>query len=124
PELGAAIQSWSAQAKDGRTRLAALWLREGLGMPADWAELGLLGQVLVDEDGRIRAAGVRVLGNQLHGINGPQALGWLAKAANDPHPRVRVEAVRVLANLPGVEPMDLAFQVLRQPMDRFLEYAL
>jgi putative heme-binding domain-containing protein len=122
PELNAAIQNWSVQAKDGRTRLAALWLREGLGMPADWAELGLLSQVLGDEDGRIRAAGVRVLGNQ--SLNGPQALGWLAKAANDPHPRVRLEAVRVLAKLSGPEPMDLAFQVLRQPMDRFLDYAL
>lgn len=124
PEFNAAIQSWSAQAKDGRTRLAALWLREGLGMPADWAEQGLLGQVLGDEDGRIRAAGVRVLGNQLNSSNGPQALGLLAKAANDPHPRVRLEAVRVLAKLSGPEPMDLAFQVLGQPMDRFLEYAL
>ncbi len=124
PELNAAIQSWSAQAKDGRTRLAALWLREGLGMPADWAELGLLGQVLGDGDGRIRAAGVRVLGNQIGSLNGPQALGLLAKAANDPHPRVRLEAARVLAKLSGPEPMDLAFQVLRQPMDRFLDYAL
>jgi putative heme-binding domain-containing protein len=35
-----------------------------------------------------------------------------------------VEAVRVLAKLSGPEPMDLAFQVLRQPMDRFLDYAL
>ncbi len=121
PELIAAIQSWSTQAKDGRTRLAALWLREGLGLPADWAELGLLAQILTDEDGRIRAAGVRILGDQ---TDNPQALGWLAKAANDSHPRVRLEAVRVLAKFPGPEPMDLAFQVLRQPMDRFLDYAL
>jgi putative heme-binding domain-containing protein len=124
PELDAAIRVWAAVAKDGRTRLAALWLSEGRGMPADWGQLGLLSQVLADEDGRIRAAGVRVLGDQMGRFTGEQALGWLAKAANDPHPRVRLEAVRVLAELPGAEPMDLAFQVLRQPMDRFLEYAL
>jgi putative heme-binding domain-containing protein len=124
PELDAAIQTWSAQAKDGRTRLAALWLREGRNLPADWAGMGLLAQVLGDPDGRIRAAGVRVLGNQLDRANGEQATGWLAKAANDEHPRVRLEAVRVLAKLPGAEPMDLALQVLKQPMDRFLEYAL
>ena len=123
-EREAAIQAWTANAKDGRTRLAALWLRQGLGMPVDGSEIGLLAQVLGDEDGRIRAAGVRVLGDQKQGIGREVVLGYLAKAANDPHPRVRLEAVRVLAKFSGAEPMDLAFQVLRQPMDRFLEYAL
>ena len=120
----ASIEAWSSKAKDGRTRLAALWLREGLDMPTDGSERGLLGQVLSDEDGRIRAAGVRLLGDQLSRLPVPQALGWLDKATKDPHPRVRLEAVRALAKMPGAEPMDLAFQVLSQPMDRFLDYAL
>jgi putative heme-binding domain-containing protein len=120
----ASIEAWSAKAKDGRTRLAALWLREGLGMPVDGSEGGLLGQVLNDEDGRIRAAGVRLLGDQLGRLPDAQALVWLDKATKDPHPRVRLEAVRTLAKMPGAETMDLAFQVLSQPMDRFLEYAL
>lgn len=80
--------------------------------------------MLSDEDGRIRAAGVRLLGDQLSRLPVPQALGWLDKATKDPHPRVRLEAVRALAKMPGAEPMDLAFQVLSQPMDRFLDYAL
>ena len=120
----ASIEAWSSKAKDGRTRLAALWLREGLGMPTDGSERGLLAQVLSDEDGRIRAAGVRLLGDQLDRLPSPQTLGWLEKATQDPHPRVRLEAVRALAKMPGAEPMDLAFQVLSQPMDRFLDYAL
>ncbi|MFN7341916.1 MAG: hypothetical protein ACK5TA_01125, partial [bacterium] len=66
PTFKTAIETWSSKAKDGRTRLAALWLREGLGMPVDGSERGLLGQVLSDEDGRIRAAGVRLLGDQLN----------------------------------------------------------
>jgi putative heme-binding domain-containing protein len=119
-ESEAAFAAWMASAKDGRTRLAALWLSQGLGR----AESGLLEKVLTDGDGRIRAAGVRVLGQQLERIPVEQATAWLGKAASDEHPRVRLEAVRVLAKLPGAEPMDLAMQVLRQPMDRFLEYAL
>lgn len=120
----ASIEAWGAKAKDGRTRMAALWLREGLGMPVDGSEGGLMGQVLGDEDGRIRAAGVRLLGDQVGRLPSVQALAWLDKATKDSHPRVRLEAVRALSKMPGAEPMDLAFQVLSQPMDRFLDYAL
>ncbi len=119
-ESAAAITAWTAAAKDGRTRLSALWLAQGLGHPNG----ALLEKVLADEDGRIRAAGVRVLGQQIDRFPVGEATAWLRKAAEDEHPRVRLEAVRVLAKLPGAEPMDIALQVLKQPMDRFLEYAL
>jgi putative heme-binding domain-containing protein len=48
----------------------------------------------------------------------------LHKAVGDPSPRVRLEAVVALSNLPGAMPLDLALGALSMPTDRFIEYAL
>jgi len=120
PELDKAIANWKSSAKNGRTSLAALWLSQGLDRP----DLELLGKLLADGDGTVRAAAVRVAGDWLVQIGREKALKWLDAAVRDSNPRVRVEALRVLAKFDGPEPMDGAFHVLAQPMDRFLDYAL
>ncbi|QJE94737.1 PVC-type heme-binding CxxCH protein [Luteolibacter luteus] len=120
PGLEQAINRWKASAKDGRTRLAALWLSQGLHRP----DLSLLEKVLVDGDPKVRAAAVRVAGDWLDLLDDGKALKLIEAAVLDTNPRVRVEALRVITKLPGAEPMDLAFRVLSQPMDRFSQYAL
>ncbi|MCW1921775.1 HEAT repeat domain-containing protein [Luteolibacter arcticus] len=114
------IEKWHGSARSGRERLAALWLAEAM----DRRSPALLDQVLGDEDGNVRAAGVRVIGDWIAVIGQDGAFARLSKAAADEHPRVRLEAVRVLAKLDRPEATDVALQVLKQPRDRFLDYAL
>ena len=51
-------------------------------------------------------------------------LETLAQLVKDPHPRVRLEALRALAKIPGARSAELALGVLDQPMDPTLDYAL
>ena len=43
---------------------------------------------------------------------------------NDPHPRVRLEAVRALSFLSGDEAVEAALGVLEHDMDDYLQYTL
>ncbi len=114
--LDAAIQSWQNSASDDRTRLAALWLAQG----RHQRDPALLEKVLASKQAEIRAAGIRVLGDWLP----ENSLAILKFAIADEHPRVRIEAIRVLAKLPGWEAMDTALSALGKPTDRFIDYAL
>ena len=53
-----------------------------------------------------------------------QRLDTLSKLVQDPHPRVRLEALRALAKIPGARSAELALGVLDQTMDPTLDYAL
>src|SRR5439155_11773582 len=53
-----------------------------------------------------------------------RSLVVLEKLARDDSPRVRLEALRVLAKIPSVKSAELALSVLDKPMDPFLDYAL
>ncbi|WP_367872871.1 PVC-type heme-binding CxxCH protein [Luteolibacter sp. Populi] len=117
PRLDKEIESWKQTATSGRKLLAALWLSQGQGRP----DPASLEKALADPDGKVRAAAVRVAGDWL-GKDKAQAL--LSKAADDSHPRVRLEAVRVLAKLGTPAATDAALHVLAQPTDRFINYAL
>lgn len=97
-----------------------------------------IAKLTASADGRIRAAAVRILSHQMthefrtstgFGAEIPKDLKskWLSltkKHAADSHPRVRLEMVRLLANLQLPESASVACQVLEQPMDRFLDFAL
>jgi putative heme-binding domain-containing protein len=114
------IEAWAASAKDSRTKLAALWLIQGM----DRSDFDLLGRVMKDEDPKVRAAAVRVAGAWLDGMGMAKAGALLTAAAQDSHPRVRLEAVRVLSKISDPRAMDAALKALDQPTDRFLNYAL
>jgi putative heme-binding domain-containing protein len=129
------IDSYAAAAMKapdrGLEQLELLWLYEGLGVFQDSFRKTLL----ENPDGRIRAAAVHQLANEIRWVRAeqlgdldPSQVGlWLAagkRAVQDPHPRVRLEAVRMLAELPSSEAAATACEVLRQPMDRFLDFAL
>jgi putative heme-binding domain-containing protein len=69
--------------------------------------------------------GIRPAMSAAAGPPGPAAaLSQLARSVNDPHPRVRLEAVRALAGIHSADSAALALSVLEHPMDRHLEYAL
>ena len=112
------LKLWLRARHDPRARLEALWLYQGLHQ----VEPGLLRELLEAEDGRIRAAAVRVLGAWRKDMEDP--LDLLAARVADEFPRVRLEAIRVLGLLPGARSAALALSVLDHPMDRHLDYGL
>ena len=52
------------------------------------------------------------------------ALELLQQRVNDPHSRVRLEAVRALSFLKGEAAMEVALEVLEHDMDKWLQYTL
>jgi putative heme-binding domain-containing protein len=98
--------------------LEALWTYQSL----DVVETRLLATLLGARDHRARTAAVRVLSYWHPRV--PRALELLSEAVTDDHPRVRLEAVRVLGQIPQLRAAELALQALDKPVDRFLDYAL
>ena len=82
----------------------------------------LLNDLLNAKDHRARAAATRVLSFWLDRVKSPLAL--LKKCVNDPHPRVRLEAVRALSYLSGDETIEVALDVLNKDVDKYLQYTL
>ncbi|MFQ5734153.1 MAG: HEAT repeat domain-containing protein, partial [Planctomycetaceae bacterium] len=112
-----------------RHRLEALWVYQSLRQP----EPKLLTALLNSKDHRVRAAATRVIGYWLEegqtetpGQRLPQkaALRMLAERVADEHPRVRMEAVRVLATIKSSASITIAMRALDKPVDQFLDYAL
>ena len=98
--------------------LEALWTYQTVNV----VEPELLGKLLAAKDARVRAAAVRVVHEWRDRLSDPVTL--LAPRVADDHPRVRLEAVRVLAEIPELRSAELALSALDRPMDRFLDYAL
>jgi putative heme-binding domain-containing protein len=113
-------------------RLDALWVYQSLRA----VEPTLLESLMTSKDHRIRAAATRVVGYWLEAGQVEQDADWnrqlteskaiqlLTPRVTDEHPRVRMEAVRVLATIPRIESATLAMRALDKPVDQFLDYAL
>jgi len=86
------------------------------------ADAKLFQQVATAQDFNARAAAAHTIADQRELY--PGALDMLAKLANDPHPRVRLEAVRGLSYFPVPGAVKLALGVLKQPMDSELTFTL
>ena len=112
------LGKWTAKQTSDKARLESLWTYQSLGI----VEPALLQSVLNANDGRVRAAAVRVLSFWLDQV--PNASDLLAKAALDEHPRVRLEAVRALAKIPSARSAELVLSALNKPMDSFLDYGI
>lgn len=121
-----AVDQWMKEQKDDAARLQGMWLYQALGA------LDKLPLDLLDSDnGRIRAAAVRVISDFADpATDHPQRLEWSAAAdllrprVADEHPHVRLEAIRALGKIGSADAALLALESLTQPMDRFLDYAL
>jgi len=99
-------------------RLEGLWTYQSL----DVVEPELLGRLLKSEEPNVRSAAVRVV--QFWRDRLPDPLALLAPRVVDENPRVRLEAVRVLAQYPSEPAAALAMRALDKPVDGFLDYAL
>ena len=121
------LNTWTKKQTDEQARLQALWMYQAFNLP----QTELLNGLLTAQDANIRAAATRVLGEwsattrpPTSGLSADDALARLSHLVTDDNPRVRLEAVRALGKLNSAAAADLAFSVLNQPMDRFLDYAL
>lgn len=99
-------------------RLEALWCYQTIGVVNE----ALLRQVLNAKEGRARAAGLRVLRYWFPQIKNPLAL--LDQAVQDPHSRVRLEAVLTAGFIPDPRSVTIAVKAIDSPMDRSLEHGL
>lgn len=108
-----ALPGWLQKRTDDGSALQALWLAQALDLPLD----PLLDRLLRSPAPEIRAAAI-------HARHDGRPLSELASLAADPHPRVRVEAVRALGRTGSAAGAALALGVLDSPTDRFLDYAL
>jgi putative heme-binding domain-containing protein len=118
-----ALASWVARLNDSDPQyehdlLEALWTYQSLDKP----DPTLLGKLLQARDYHARATAVRVLGHWRDRL--PNALELLTPRVTDDHPRVRLEAVRVLGQIPGARSAELAMAALDLPVDKDLDYAL
>ena len=119
----AATQKWAANLDksdpDYSHRLTeALWVHQ-------WhnaVNIELLNQVLHLPDHHARAAATRVLGYWRDRI--PNALVLLKPMAEDSHPRVCLEAVRVASYFHDAQAAEIALSVVKHEMDYYLDYTL
>ncbi|WP_182866032.1 PVC-type heme-binding CxxCH protein [Stieleria mannarensis] len=116
---------WSS-AKARTDRLAAARLAAAVGEPnSKWLQT-----LLDDPNGGVRAAATRILADWSDptdpraSVPRDQAMAWFADRIADPHPRARLEAIRGLAKLGGVDAIRLSLRALDQPTDRFIQHAL
>jgi putative heme-binding domain-containing protein len=82
----------------------------------------LLERVLTSSEPRARAAAVRVLCYSRHQCG--KYLERMKRAVNDPHPRVRLEAVRALSFEPSAAAAEIALRALDHETDPFIDYCL
>ncbi len=118
------LETWLANLdpNDGQVehhRLEALWLYQTL----DTVNERLLSKLLQSADHRVRAAAMRVASDWRPRLS-TNAIELFRGGVTDDHPRVRLEAVRALAEVPAVEAAQTALLVLDRPLDRFLDFAL
>lgn len=125
------VTAISTDPQKGLEQLELAWVLEGLGK----FDSRLQKSLATSPDGRLRAAYAHQVANQIRwslqipfAQQDPSQIAlWTSigrKLAADDHPRVRLEAVRLLAELPKADAADAACVILQKPMDRFLDFAL
>jgi putative heme-binding domain-containing protein len=97
-------------------QLEALWLHQNHNV----VDVDLLRRVLASKDFRARAAATHVLCYWRDRV--PGALGLLKKLAADPHPRVRLEAVRAASFFKVPEAVEVVLISAEHPTDQYLDF--
>lgn len=116
PQLEAWVKQLPSEPDGDAARLEALWLNVGL----DQENRPLLNQLLASDDHRIRAAATRVLGHWQTDADDD----LIRKLVNDAHPRVRLEAVRLLADSKQPKAIVAVLDAIDHDLDKWLEYAV
>jgi hypothetical protein len=123
-EVVAALQTWisSLDPKDPRYEhhmMEALWVNQW----HNHVDETLLTRMLKSSDPLARASAVRVLCYWRDRVTNPLAL-LKPLAGSDPHPAVRLEAVRAASFFRTPEAAEVALASLNLPQDRFIKYTL
>ncbi|NQV26431.1 MAG: HEAT repeat domain-containing protein [Rhodopirellula sp.] len=115
------LKEWTATLDNDHHKLEALWLHQALREP----HASLLQTLIADSKvPEVRAAAVRVAQHWQNDLPAQEILSLVGRCVHDAHPRVRLEAVRVLGNIGSVEAITRAMEAVDHPTDRFLDYAL
>ncbi|MEF8795575.1 MAG: PVC-type heme-binding CxxCH protein [Salinivenus sp.] len=122
-EVRAALQTFTSELDASSALyehhlLEALWAYQSQGL----VEEDLLRQLLRADRYQVRAAATRVLRfwrDEVEGI-----LPLFEQQVNDPHPRVRLEAVVALSYVESAAAAEVALQALDYPVDYYLDYGL
>lgn len=107
-----------SRSDDERLMTELMWVFAG----HQTAHEPLMRYLLEAKNPNARAAAVHQLADMRDQV--PQAFDLLAHMVSDPHPRVRLEAVRGLSYFPTGASVKHALSVLRQPMDAELQFTL
>ncbi|MEI6235748.1 MAG: HEAT repeat domain-containing protein, partial [Planctomycetota bacterium] len=122
-EVVAAIKTWTAKLdvndKEYEHHLCeAMWVQQS----HHAVDMDLLKKALAAKQGEARAAAIHLLADEKDYIADAYAL--IKTAVKDPHPRVRLEAVRALSFYPTQDAAETALAVLDLPMDNWLKSTL
>lgn len=116
---------WS-QADTAQKQLIAVQIAAAVGQPNHkW-----LSALLDNSDGAVRAAAVRILSDwsdptdPTATFNREAAMTLFADRVVDDYPRARLETIRGLAKLGGLDAIKLSLQALNKDVDRFIDHAL
>jgi putative heme-binding domain-containing protein len=117
------LKKWLAQHEENEiAQLEALWLHDAV----DVVNATLLMLTLEANDARVRTAAMRVLSHWHDRLRTAEL--HAAAGIRDPHPRARLEAMRVYAEMKNSsiahQYAKYALQALDSPMDTFLDYGL
>ena len=117
----AATRKWAealdkSDANYSHNLLEALWVHQYHNV----VDESLLRSVLALPDFHARAAAARVLCYWRDRV--PEALDLFKKLAVDPHPRVRLEAVRAASFFPTAEAVEVVLRSADQPSDIYLDF--
>ncbi len=122
-EVLKAAEAWAAEldpsepGRDGHL-VEALWTCQNVERPSE----AILRLVLDSKDGRARSAVARIL-RYWHGSLS-DSVGLIARLADDPFPRARMEAVLSAGFIPKAEAFSAALHVLDHERDKFIDAAL
>lgn len=114
----AAAKKWAASSNDPQVLCEAMWLQESFRA----LDLDLIDRILKSDQFLARSAAIHTVTNER--IRVPNFLEYLTKAVDDPHPRVRLEAIRGLSHLPTEQSMALVLKVTDHPLDYWLNYTI
>jgi len=112
------LKIWSDAAANDRARIEAVWTAQSLNqVPADAVRV-----LLTSSEPLARAAAFRVIYQHPEAFSDAGAL--LANGIHDPDPLVRLWAISGLAQIPSVKSVETALEVLDEPLEPNLDFAL
>jgi putative heme-binding domain-containing protein len=126
-QIADSVADWTKNADNEDAKLQAIWLQQGL----DQVNASDVIALTSAKDHKVRAAAIRIVSDladpetdATQPLSPAVAMKILNRAAQDKHPRVRLEAIRGLGKMRTAEAASAALQAINHPRDRFLDFAL